>query len=123
MSGAGEDLVTVYDDSPTVSPVASLVSSRAESLESLESLIESSATPPPNSLSPKQSHQSSRSATDKFPKPKWLWKLAHCINAVKGRQKLDLNNTARHGDALDGDVIVDSDRLVANPFAISPSSI
>jgi hypothetical protein len=125
MSGAGEDLVTVYDDSPTVSPVASLVSSRTESPESL---MESSAAPPPNSLSPKQSHQSSRSATVRFPKPKWLWKLAHRIDAVRGRQKLDPNNTARHGDALDGDaldgdVMVDSDGLVANPFAISSSSI
>jgi hypothetical protein len=100
MSGAGEDLITVYDDSPTDSPMASLVSSRAESLASQ---MELPATSPLNlHVSPTMSHpspkQSHRGLCIKLPKSKWLRKFA-----FGGRQKLNSANVT-YDHAPDGGV-------------------
>ena len=84
-----------YDDSPMISPVASLVSSRTESPEF-------PAESPPNSL-PTQP-QGLHSAISKLPKPKWLWKSARSVFPFIGRRKLD-RNTAMDGDVMDGDAV------------------
>ena len=89
MSGAGEDLITVYDDSPTVSPMASLVSSRAESLASQMELP--AASPLNLHVSHTMSHPSPKKShlglCIKVPKSKWVRKFA-----FRGRQKLNSAN-------------------------------
>jgi hypothetical protein len=98
MSGAGEDVDLEYDnDSPMVSPVASLrdspVSYRATSPE--ETLVETPTASPPNPLpaAPKHSHGST------FKLPKWLLKSVHHIIPSRRRNKLDdPNDTAMGGD-------------------------
>ena len=85
MSGAGEAKDMEYDDSPTVSPVVSLVSSRTESPEF-------PAESPPQ--------QSSRGAIFRLPKLKWSWKSAR-IFPFKGRQ---IGGDAMDSDFMGGDV-------------------
>ena len=97
MSGAGEDKDLEYDDddSRIASPVASLLSFRAES----------PAGSPPNSLptGPNQPQKSSHGVTFKFPNPKWPWKSAHRVIPFRGRQKLGPNSVIEV-DAIDCDV-------------------
>jgi hypothetical protein len=89
MSGAGEDLITVYDDSPTDFVIASLVSSRAEPQVELRaaSPLNLPVSPVMSHLSPKQSH---RGLCLKISKSKWLRKFS-----FRGRHKLNSANVTK----------------------------
>jgi hypothetical protein len=98
---SSEDLITVYDNSPPDSPMASLVSSRAESLASQ---MELPAAPPPNlHVSPAMSHpspkQSHRGLCIKIQKSKRARK-----SAFRGRQKLNSANVTNDHHAPHGGV-------------------